>query len=152
MVRDRSSEEDEDAVSPPDGRGRPGDCGVGNRLLAVVLAGVGSRRAVLPPLAGRWTNASTLDSNIGAARRAATFLDRLALVMAWLGLGGYRPLGWLKMTNEFEVSMIPQVEPLGKFAMAGPEEAAPKATERPFSGSLPPHTRPSILMRTRCAC
>ena len=80
MVRDRSFEEDDDAASPPDGRGRPGDCGVGNRRLAVVLAGVGSRRAV-PPLAGRWTNASTLDSNIGAARRAATFLDRLALVM-----------------------------------------------------------------------
>ena len=84
MVRDRSSEEEDDAASPPVGRGRPGDCGVGNRLLAVVLAGVGSRRAALLPLAGRWTNASTLDNNIGAARRAATFLDRLALVMVAL--------------------------------------------------------------------
>lgn len=88
MVRDRSSEE-EDAVSPPAGWGRPGELGVGNRL---VLACVCSLREL--PFAGRCTKASTVprlvDRNIGAASRAATLLDRLALVMAgWLvGPGG----------------------------------------------------------------
>ena len=127
MVRDRSSEEedDEDAASPPDGRGRPGDCGVGSRLLAVVLAGVGSRRAALP-LAGRWTNASTLDSNTGAARRAATFLDRLALVMAWRGVGGYRP----QMTNEFEVSMIRKLNLWGSSRWRDQQGFVPKMARR----------------------
>ena len=107
MVRDRSSEEDddEDASSPPDGRGRPGDCGVGSRLLAVVLAGVGSRRAALP-LAGRWTNASTLDNNTGAARRAATFLDRLALVMVALS-----SLVWAHASNDERIRSFRKVQP-----------------------------------------
>ena len=90
IFRDRSSEQD--AVSDlPQPAG--GELGVGNRLQ--LQLGVGSRRREQPPLAGgRCTNASVtppppplpplVDNNIGPARRAATLLDRLALVMVGL--------------------------------------------------------------------